>query len=69
MDASGLRHWALIHVALFVAAGVVFMTWPEIDLKVASFFYRDGRWIGSAQPGVEGTRKLPSSSRPGLPGV
>ena len=58
MDASSLRRWALIHAALFVAAGVVFMTWPEIDLKVASFFYRDGRWIGSEQPGVEGFRKL-----------
>jgi membrane-associated PAP2 superfamily phosphatase len=58
MDASLVRRWALIHLALFVAAGVVFTTWPEIDLKVARLFYKDGRWIGSEQPGVEGFRRL-----------
>lgn len=58
MGASDLRRWALIHLALFVAAGVVFMAWPQIDLEAARFFYRDGRWIGSEQPGVEGFRKL-----------
>ena len=58
MDASLVRRWALIHLALFVAAGVVFTTWPEIDLKAARLFYKDGRWIGSEQPGVEGFRRL-----------
>lgn len=58
MDASLVRRWALIHLALFVVAGLVFSAWPEIDLKVARFFYRDGRWLGSEQPGVEGFRRL-----------
>lgn len=58
MDADALRRWALIHLALFAVAGVAFMTWPDIDLKVARFFYRNGGWLGSEQPGVEGFRRL-----------
>ncbi len=53
-----LRRWALIHLALFLVAAIVFMRWPEIDLAAARFFFRDGRWIGSEQPGVEGFRRL-----------
>lgn len=58
MSAELLRRWTLIHLVLLGLAAIVFMTWPELDLKVARLFYRGGRWIGADQPGIEGFRQL-----------
>jgi lipid A 4'-phosphatase len=66
-DRSVLRAWALAHLALFALAAAVFSLWPEIDLAAARFFFRDGAWIGSGQPGIEGFRRLASVLVFGLP--
>jgi len=58
MDIGLVRRWALVHAALFALASFLFMVWPEIDLKAAALFFRDGRWLGSDQAGVEGFRQL-----------
>lgn len=61
MSASGgsiIRIWAIALTALFLLAAIVFTAWPEIDLAAARLFFRDGRWIASDHPGVEGFRRL-----------
>lgn len=61
MSASGgsiIRIWAIALAALFLLAAIVFTAWPEIDLAAARLFFRDGRWIASDHPGVEGFRRL-----------
>lgn len=55
---SIVRIWAITLGALALLAGVVFTVWPEIDLAAARLFFRDGRWIASDHPGVEGFRRL-----------
>lgn len=48
----------MLHVALLALASALFMAWPEIDLKVAALFFRDGQWIGSGRTSIEGFRQL-----------
>lgn len=62
-----VRIWAITLGALALLAGVVFTVWPEIDLAAARLFFRDGRWIASDQPGVEGFRRLAAVLVFGIP--
>jgi lipid A 4'-phosphatase len=70
MSASpNLRRWALVHLALFVVAAIVFTAWPEIDLALARQFFRDGRWVASESASIEGFRRLASILVFGAPAV
>jgi lipid A 4'-phosphatase len=68
-DRPDLRRWALVHLALFVLAAIVFTAWPGIDLAVAGLFFRDGRWLGSEQAGIEGFRRLAAILVFGVPAI
>ena len=48
-------------------AAIVFTLSPEIDLAAARLFFRDGRWLASDHPGVEGFRRLASILVVGVP--
>ncbi|MBM3547555.1 MAG: phosphatase PAP2 family protein [Alphaproteobacteria bacterium] len=64
-----LRAWALVHLALFALAAIIFTLWPGIDLAAAKLFFHDGRWLGSERAGVEGFRRLAAILVFGVPVV
>src|SRR5258708_1585565 len=66
-NAPGIGGWlarptglALLHAPVFVALGLVFTLFPEIDLKVSRLFFDPtvGRWLAGGQAWVEAVRLL-----------
>src|SRR5207244_1669813 len=50
-----------------VLAATAFTQWPEIDLAVARFFYREHLWVAADSRGVEGFRRIAAIIAFGVP--
>jgi lipid A 4'-phosphatase len=66
-SAGVIRSWILVLAALSIVAAAVFTLWPDIDLAVARFFYREGLWLAADSRGVEGFRRIASIIAFGVP--
>jgi lipid A 4'-phosphatase len=62
-----VRAWIVGLAALSILAAAVFTLWPQIDLAVAGFFWREGLWIAADSRGVEGFRRIAAIIAFGVP--